>query len=202
MSQKLKKSIQVVVSLGVAVWIFWLLYRDIEFSSLKEQILSSNWFWILTSIVIALGGFWIRGWRWSLLIKKDEGLPVTPNRAYHASMVGYLINLVVPRAGEVAKCGVLSRTNGISLGHLLGTVILERSIDLLFLVATIFLAFLIENQLFLSLAGELVDLPSLGEKVLSNLPLALGAFAVLALIIYFIFRRFRSNGMIGKLQEF
>src|SRR5690606_3596438 len=78
----------------------------------------------------------------------------------------------------------------------------ERSIDLLFLVATIFLAFLIENQLFLSLAGELVDLPSLGEKVLSNLPLALGAFAVLALIIYFIFRRFRSNGMIGKLQEF
>jgi uncharacterized protein (TIRG00374 family) len=202
MSQKLKKTIQVLASLAVAVWIFWLLYRDIEFSSLKEQILSSNWFWILMSIVIALVGYWIRGWRWSLLINDEEGAPVTPNRAYHATMVGYLVNLIVPRAGEVARCGVLSRTNGISLGHLLGTVILERSIDLLFLIATIFLAFLIENQLFLSLSGELVDVAGLGQKILSNLPVVFGALAVLAVAIFFIFRKFKSQGMVGKLQEF
>jgi uncharacterized protein (TIRG00374 family) len=202
MNQKLKKSIQVLASLGLAVWIFWLLYRDIEFSSLKEQVLSSNWFWILTSVVIAWGGFWLRGWRWSLLIRQEGALPVTANRAYHATMVGYLINLIIPRAGEVAKCGVLSRTNGISLGHLLGTVIIERGIDLLFLVATVILAFLIEHQLFLSLANQLVDLSSLGQKLLSNLPLVSSVMAVATLAIYFIFRRFRSNGMIRKLQEF
>ena len=202
MSQKLKKSIQVIASLGIAVWIFWLLYRDIEFSNLKAQIVSSNWFWIVMSIAIAWVGFWIRGWRWSLLIKQDEGLPVTPNRAYHASMVGYLVNLVVPRAGEVAKCGVLTRTNGISLGHLLGTVILERSVDLLFLALSIFLAFVIENELFVALARQLINFESLGNRVLSNLPIVLFSSALFAIFIYFIFKKFRRSGMAGKLQKF
>lgn len=202
MSPKIKQAIQVTVSLGIAVWIFWLLYRDIEFSSLKEQILSSNWFWILLSLGIAWGGYWIRGWRWSLLIRKDEGKKVSPNRAYHAVMVGYLVNMLVPRAGEVARCGVLSRSNNISLGHLLGTVILERSVDLLFLVSTIFLAFLLENQLFLSLAHQLIDLNSLGQKLLQNLPMLIGALAVFVLLIYFLFQKFRNRGIINKLQSF
>ncbi|HAZ24444.1 MAG TPA: TIGR00374 family protein, partial [Algoriphagus sp.] len=106
----------------------------------------------------------------------------------------------VPRAGEVARCGVLSRTNGISIGHLLGTVILERSIDLLFLIATILLAFLVENELFLNLAGQLVDLDNLGEKLVQNLPLVLGGILVFCLVIYFILRRFRDNGFIQKIQ--
>lgn len=202
MSPKIKQAIQVTVSLGIAVWIFWLLYRDIEFSSLKKQILSSNWFWILLSLGIAWGGYWIRGWRWSLLIRKDEGKKVSPNRAYHAVMVGYLVNMLVPRAGEVARCGVLSRSNNISLGHLLGTVILERSVDLLFLVSTIFLAFLLENQLFLSLANQLIDLNSLGQKLLQNLPMLIGALAVFVLLIYFLFQKFRNRGIINKLQSF
>ncbi|WP_035467680.1 lysylphosphatidylglycerol synthase transmembrane domain-containing protein [Algoriphagus mannitolivorans] len=202
MSLKIKQAIQVTVSLGIAIWIFWLLYRDIEFSSLKEQILSSNWFWILLSLGIAWVGYWIRGWRWSLLIRKDEGIKVSPNRAYHAVMVGYLVNMLVPRAGEVARCGVLSRSNNISLGHLLGTVILERSVDLLFLVSTIFLAFLLENQLFISLTNQLIDLNSLSLKLLQNLPMLIGALAVFVLLIYFIFQKFRNRGIINKLQSF
>lgn len=202
MNPKLKQTIQVTVSLGIAIWIFWLLYRDIEFSSLKEQILSSNWFWILLSLGIAWVGYWIRGWRWSLLIQEGEGKKVSPNRAYHAVMVGYLVNMLVPRAGEVARCGVLSRSNQISLGHLLGTVILERSVDLLFLFSTIFLAFLLENQLFVSLANQLIDLEALGQKILQNLPLMIGALAVLVLLFYFIFQKFRNRGIINKLQSF
>lgn len=199
---KLKQGIQVVISLAVAIWIFWFLYKDIELASLLEQIRSSNWFWILLSLAISLFGFWIRGWRWALLIQSDEGKSVTPNRAYHAVMVGYLANLLVPRAGEVARCGVLSRTNGISVGHLIGTVILERSIDLVFLIGTILLAFLVENKLFLALSGELIDLKSLGEKVLNNLPILVGGLIIFLIFCYLVFKRFRNHGIINKLQNF
>ena len=190
------------ISLGIAIWIFWLLYRDIEFSSLKEQILTSNWFWILLSLIIAWAGYWIRGWRWSLLILEEGEKKVSPNRAYHAVMVGYLVNMLVPRAGEVARCGVLSRSNQLSLGHLFGTVILERSVDLLFLASTIFLAFVLENSLFLSLANQLIDLNSIGQKILQNLPMMIGALAVLVLLVYFVFQKFRNRGIINKLQAF
>lgn len=199
---RIKQTIQILISLAIAVWIFWFLYKDIEFNSLVEQIFSSNWAWIGLSLAIALGGYALRGWRWTLLIQENEGKKVTLSDAYHAVMVGYLANMIVPRAGEVARCGVLSRTNGISIGHLLGTVILERSIDLLFLIATILLAFLVENELFLNLAGQLVDLDNLGTKLLQNLPLVLGGILVFCLVIYFILRRFRDNGFIQKVQHF
>jgi glycosyltransferase 2 family protein len=202
LNPKIKQGIQVAVSLAVAVWIFWFLYKDIEMASLVAQLRSSNWFWIVSSLAISLFGFWVRGWRWALLIQADEGKPVTANRAYHAVMVGYLANMLVPRAGEVARCGVLSRTNGISVGHLFGTVILERSIDLLFLTGTILLAFLLENKLFLALAGELVDVESIGQKLINNIPVLLGGLIVLFLFLYLLFRKFRNHGIVNKLQNF
>lgn len=199
---KAKQGIQMVISLAIAGWIFWFIYKDIELSSLTDQLRSSNWYLILFSLAISLLGYWLRGWRWALLINKEEGKEVSANRAYHAVMVGYLVNLLIPRAGEVARCGVLSRTNGISVGHLFGTVVLERSIDLLFLGLTIFLAFLLENQLFLALAGELMDLESLAEKVLSNLPIFIGGIAVFLIFFYFLFKKFQNHGLVKKIQNF
>lgn len=202
LNPKIKQGIQVVISLAIAIWIFWFLYKDIQLTNLLDQIRSSNWFWILLSLTISLLGYWLRGWRWALLINSEGGKKVTSNRAYHAVMVGYLVNLLVPRAGEVARCGVLSRTNGISIGHLFGTVILERSIDLLFLVFTIILAFLIENQLFLSLASELMDLETLGGKLLSNLPIFIGGAVVFIIFIYLLLKKFQNHGVVKKIQNF
>ncbi len=201
-NSRIKSLIQVAISLGVAIWIFWLLYRDIEFSSLWYQVKSSNWIWISASLAIAWLGFWIRGWRWSLLIQDHQGIAVSPNRAYHAAMVGYLANMLVPRAGEIARCGVLSRTNGTSVGHLIGTVILERSIDLFFLIGTICLAFILENQLFLSLADNLIDLTVLIQKVAGNWHLFLGGIFVFVLFIYFLFQKFRHHDLVAKAQAF
>lgn len=200
--QNLKQIIQVTISLGIAIWIFWFLYRDIALDSLLVQIKSTNWSWIFASLFISLFGFWLRAWRWTLLIRSDEGEKVKPNRAYHAVMVGYLVNLLIPRAGEVAKCGVLTRTNGISLGHLLGTVILERSVDLLFLVSTIGLAFLVENELFLSLASLLVDVDDLWAKILANLPVFLGGLVIFIIFMVLILRKYRDHGLIKKIRHF
>ena len=203
MSQKyIKQFIQVVISLGIAIWIFWFLYKDIALDSLIDQVRSSNWYWIVFSIVISILGYFVRSWRWTLLIDTEEGKKVTLTRAYHALMVGYLANMLIPRAGEVARCGVLTRTNGISIGYLIGTVIVERSVDLICLVCTIILAFLVEKDLFLDLASQLVDVNSLGQKVLSNLPIVIGIFIILGLAVFYIFKRFRDHGLINKLQHF
>ena len=201
--KRFKQVAQVVISLLLALWIFWFLYRDIELSSLKVQLQSSDWFWITFSLMITWIGFWIRGWRWALLIKSQAvELEVSPNRAYHAVMVGYLANLLVPRAGEIARCGMLARTNGASVGHLIGTVILERSIDLIFLVFTIALSFLVENRLFTSLAIELIDLQVVWEKIKDYLPLVIGGVLVFSLFLYYFMRKFRGKGLISKLQQF
>lgn len=203
MHPKIKQVLQVALSLGIALWIFWFLYRDIEFAQLQAQLASSNWFWILLSLLIAWAGYWLRGWRWALLFRQEaDQLPVSSNRAYHAVMVGYLVNLLIPRAGEVARCTVLTRNNGIPLGQAIGTVLVERSVDLLFLAGTIFTAFLLENKLFLSLAGQLVNLSSLTSSLLNKLPLLLGGAAVFLLSLYLLGRKYRNHGLVNKLQLF
>ena len=203
MHPKIKQVLQVALSLGIALWIFWFLYRDIEFAQLQAQLASSNWFWILLSLLIAWAGYWLRGWRWALLFRQEaDQLPVSSNRAYHAVMVGYLVNLLIPRAGEVARCTVLTRNNGIPLGQAIGTVLVERSVDLLFLAGTIFTAFLLENELFISLAGQLVNLNSLTSSLLDKLPLLLGGTAVFLLFLYLLGRKYRNHGLVNKFQLF
>lgn len=202
LTTKVKQGIQIVVSLLVAIWIFWFLYKDIELTSLIAQLRATNWFWIFLSLSISVAGYWLRGWRWALLIHPEEGEKTNAGRAYHSMMVGYLVNLLIPRAGEVARCGVLSRTNGIPFGHLLGTVILERSIDLLFLVSIIILAFLVENQLFLALVDQLIDLTGLAGKLLSNLPYLIGGIAIIGFAIFLLARKFRNHGVIKRAQNF
>jgi len=198
----MKQFIQIVISLGIAVWIFWFMYKDIALDSLVDQIQSSNWAWILFSLSISMLGYLVRSWRWTLLIDTEEGEKVTVTRAYHAVMVGNLVNMLLPRAGEVARCGVLTRTNGISVGYLIGTVIVERSVDLLCLATTITLAFFIEKDLFLNLVSQLIDIHALGQSILSNLPILIGGIAVLMLLLWYILRRFRDKGLINKIQHF
>jgi len=203
MHPKIKQLLKVALSLGIALWIFWFLYRDIKFDQLQAQLASSNWFWILLSLFIAWLGYWIRGWRWALLIRNEsDQVPVSSNRAYHAVMVGYLVNLLIPRAGEVARCTVLTRNNGIPLGQAIGTVLVERSVDLLFMSGTIFIAFLLESQLFISLVGELVDLSALTSTLLSKLPLLLGGGAIFLLFLYLLGRKYRNHGLVNKFQVF
>jgi uncharacterized protein (TIRG00374 family) len=117
-------------------------------------------------------------------------------------MVGYLVNLLIPRAGEVARCTVLTRNNGIPLGQAIGTVLVERSVDLLFMAGTFFLAFLLESQLFVSLVGQLVDISALTSKLLSQLPLLLGGGTLFLLFLYLLGKKYRNHGFVNKLQLF
>lgn len=190
------------LSLIVAIWIFWFLYKDISFESLRKSVSETSFLLLGSSIFVSLIGFWLRAWRWTLLLDAEESKRTPSLRAFWALMIGYLTNMLVPRAGEVARCGVLAKTNGLQMGKLIGTVILERTVDLLFLVFTIFLAFIIERNLFLRLFSELVSLSSLLEKLIQYLPLLIGAFLVLSIFLFFAFQKYKDRNVFLKLRHF
>ncbi|MCH7407879.1 flippase-like domain-containing protein [Belliella sp. DSM 111904] len=198
----LKQGIQVVVSLIVAVGIFWFLYKDISFEELSEAVAELSWYWLAASILVALVGFWLRAWRWKLLIDASAETKVKTSRTFWALMIGYLANLIVPRAGEVARCGVLKRTDGLDMGKLVGTVIVERSIDLLMMLICIFLAFVIERNLFISIFEELVATDDISDSLMSILPIVIGAIFVIALVIFFVFKKYKENRLVKKVRNF
>lgn len=198
----IKQWIQVVLSLGVAIWIFWFLYKDISLAELADVIAETSILWLGASILIAIWGFWLRAWRWKLLIDAGETHHTSTWRAFWALQIGYLANLIVPRAGEVARCGVLKKTEGIEMGKLFGTVILERTIDLLFMASTIFLAFFFERELFVKLFSELISLDGLFEKINNALPIFIGGLVIALIFFYYLFNKYRDNSLIKKLRHF
>jgi uncharacterized protein (TIRG00374 family) len=198
----LKQWIQVALSLIVAIWIFWFLYKDISMDSLLKSVSETSFLLLGTSILVSLFGFWLRAWRWTLLIDADALRQTPTARAFWALMIGYLTNMLVPRAGEIARCGVLAKTNGLQTGKLLGTVILERTVDLLFLAFTIFLAFIIERNVFLQLFEDLISVDVLIEKLIRYLPLLIGGLIVLAIFIYLAFKKYKDHNVFKKLRHF
>lgn len=190
------------LSFGVAIWIFWFLYKDIRFESLKSALSETTFALVGLSILVSLMGYWIRAWRWRLLIEAGEKIKVSTGRSFVALMIGYLTNLLIPRAGEVARCAVLAKTEEQQMGKLLGTVILERTIDMLFMLMTITLAFLLERRLFVNLLADLIAFDEIAQKILGSLPLLIGGILITGIFLYFVLHKYRESGFFRKVRHF
>lgn len=198
----IKQWVQVLLSLLAAIWIFWFLYKDIKIESLTEALRQASVFWISLSIVISIWSYWLRAWRWKLLIEAGATKRLKTSNAFWALMIGYFANLAIPRAGEVARCGVLKKTERLQMGKLLGTVIVERTVDLLFLIGIVVLAFFTETATFLSLTGDLVSMETLQNSLTRYLPLLLGFLTALGVLSYWGLRKYRDTGLVKKLRHF
>lgn len=170
--------------------------------SLAGSLRQASVLWIAFSILISLLGYWLRAWRWKLLIEADAPRQVHTLRIFWALMTGYLVNLLIPRAGEVARCGALNKTDKLPMAKLLGTVILERSVDLLFLILVMVMALLVEHRVFMSIIQELVSLEALVFAAKNYLPFVLGGAAVSGIFLYWVFQQYGDKGLIQKLRHF
>lgn len=126
---------------AVGVIIFWVLYRKIEWREITGALKGLNYFWIFLSIVFGLLAQFSRAIRWKMLMKPLGYNPRLSN-TFLSVLVLYFVNLIVPRAGEVARCGVLAKTDKIPFTKLVGTVFVERLADtiMLFILALIIFA--------------------------------------------------------------
>jgi uncharacterized protein (TIRG00374 family) len=127
-----------------------------------QQIASANIFWVSASGVISVIAFVVRAHRWNLLIEPMGYSPSLKNTTYSV-LVGYFANLAFPRLGEVSRCGALSKAESIPFNKLLGTVIIERIIDVLSLLVCILLAATIEYKRLGNFFSEKIFEP-LSEK--------------------------------------
>lgn len=202
MSKKIKQGVQVTVSLLIALIIFFYLYRDIEKDTILEALGETDWFLLLSSVSVGILGYWLRAWRWKILIETGENYRIKTGNVFWALMFGYLINLVIPRAGELARCAAVNRSYPIKTGKIFGTVVLERTIDMVFMLLLIALAFLLQGSVFLEIFGLLVSLPALTAFMNSYFTLGMVILAGGIGILYLAYRKYRHSGWIAKIRQF
>jgi hypothetical protein len=130
-----KRVLNVVVSLIVAGLFIWLAARTVDPSEFREQFSQVTFYWLPFFIVIILTSHYLRAERWRLLLHRDIKAKIPRSTLFAGVMFGYFMNILVPRLGEISRPVYVARKHGLSSGNLLGTIVLERIID----VCTMFL---------------------------------------------------------------
>src|SRR6188474_3905330 len=145
MKKKLINIVKYVILLVVAAALLLYALKGMDVEKIMQQIFSANIFWVSVSGLISIIAFIVRAHRWNLLIEPMGYSPSLKNTTYSV-LVGYFANLALPRLGEVSRCGALSKAESIPFNKLLGTVIIERIIDVLSLFVCILLAAVLEYK--------------------------------------------------------
>ena len=138
----MRTSIKIVLPLALGCLLLWFLYRNMDITEIWSVIKNGvNYRIILLSLVFGLGANVMRGLRWGLLIE-SLGEKFRMRNAVYAVLGNYAVNLVLPRVGEVWRCGMVTKYDGISFSKLLGTLLVDRVSDTL-MVGLITLAIVI-----------------------------------------------------------
>ena len=179
---------------AVGCLLLWFAFRSVNFSKLLAELKEADYSWLLLSVLFGFFAFASRARRWVLLINPLGFNPSTKN-AFYSLMTGYLANLALPRIGEITRCVALGKKEKIPVDQLIGTVVIERTVDFIsLLIIMIMLIFTSGEQIGLFLK-ESILLP-IQQKVFSifgNTRALWAVLFVLGIVTLFLVFRYKKN---------
>lgn len=188
-----KKTIAVlkyVISLGLAILLLYLAFKNIDFAEFWKKAQTVDYTWVIISIAISILSYWARAYRWNILLKPLGYAELSAYRTSLAVLVGYLANLAFPRLGEITRCGMLKRSDNVPVSSSLGTVISERLIDMVTLMFLIVLLLFVEYERFVSfLTDTFSGLETIDGIVWKAALLLIGLVVVLFLGFFLLFKK-------------
>lgn len=136
-----KTLIRSILFLLIGIAIFWWVFRGTDWNNLVQEFRKVEWIWIMVSLVLNLLALTIRAFRWKALFIPMQYNPHTFN-LFLGNVVMAFTNQVIPRGGEIARLGVVNKTDRVPFAKLFGTVLVERLTDLVILFM-IFIALIV-----------------------------------------------------------
>jgi len=160
---ELKKASRNILFLLAGLLLLWVSFRGIDFPKLGAILLKADYIWLIAAVLVSFVAFVIRARRWKLLIEPLGFNPSLKN-TYHSLLTGYFANMIFPRLGEVTRCAALSRKEKMPFDRLVGTVILERTIDFITVLLLLGILLLAGSATTGSFLADSIIRP-MGEKV-------------------------------------
>lgn len=185
MKSKTGQIIFTVIAIVLAGIFIGLTVKETNFKVLKTALKEANYLWIVISMLLSIFSYWLRAARWNLLLA-PIGHPVKVQSGFWAISFAYFMNLTIPRSGEIARATSLYKMEKVPVDKSLGTIVLERVIDIFFL-GLFFLLTLIFNSKTLFSFFSLGERPSTGKFLIAG-----GLFLLICLVFFFIRNRIRN----------
>ncbi len=202
MKKALVQFLKLAIPISLGIYLVVTIYKDLD-NEQREALFYSfekaNYLWVALAFVMGLLSHYIRGYRWKFQMEA-MGYQTSSLNNFMAVMIGYIVNLILPRVGEVSRAASITKYEKIPFQKSFGTILSERALDFIVLLSITGITVILQFAVLESFVNQM------GEKVLEKLnsPLFwfLAVLAVLAIpISLFVFRRYRSNSFISKIAE-
>lgn len=148
--KNLLKYFNIFVPFALAIGILWWMYRGTDWREmLRVAVHDIHWGWMLLSLAFGVVPLVFRALRWRMALL-PMGEDASTRLCTDSIFLSYASSLVIPRIGEVTRCGTLKKFGGISFTKSLGTVVTERVIDSVLMLLIAVLGFLSQLPVFLT----------------------------------------------------
>lgn len=192
MDFKIKKTLKIIIPLLFGGGLVWYLFTIIPPKTLLEYFKNANYWWIALGLFFGILSHLSRAYRWKFMLEPLGYKPRFINSTL-AVLIGYFVNLAIPRAGEVSRASVMTNYEGIPFEKGFGTIVAERIADLIMMFLIIGITLLIQFDFIIKLLTKNVDPIKMG--------LSLIVFMGVAFLFYSYVRK-STNGLGLKIKTF
>jgi len=204
MNKKNRSAIlQIVIFLGLAIGLMMWQYNSMSEENKTAMFRSfSNvrWIYLLPIFVIGLLSHYFRSLRWKQLLAPLSIFPSTINTLFTV-LLGYLVNTLLPRFGEVAKCTALGKYEHEPVDKLIGTIIAERAFDVVCLLIIIFLTLALQYDIVYPIANDIYHkmfFDANGQFIWLRIGIASGVL-IIGIVALVLFYKKIKNSKIGNI---
>lgn len=179
MKKQISKWLSILLPLLIGIAIIYYQFSTLtadEVVKIKICFKKANYSYIYLSLIISILGYWSRAYRWKYALN-HLGYQTKFHNNFFTVCVSYLVNLTIPRSGEITRAALIKKYEEVPFDKAFGTIVAERIVDLL-----IFLLFVIVG--FVSQFDTLYRF--LKTKNISFDTILTAIFAMIVLFIIFI----------------
>lgn len=167
-------------------------FTSSQLTHLEELFSTADYRYVFLAMFLALISDFLRAYRWNFLLV-PLGHKVKLQNSIMAVGAAYLLNLVIPRGGEVTRAIIVKKYDNVPMDHGFGTIIAERAIDFLVLLSLIIVTLALQFTMLKDFLSEYISF----EKIIY-----LGLIVVALFIVAFLFFKKSENRFFLKLKKF
>lgn len=131
LKNKIYNILKIILPLLLSILFISYALEDFNYTLFIDSLKNANYLFIISSILLLIIIIFLRSLRWKLLFTKQLKI----NDLYQSQLIGYMGNNIFPlRLGELLKALFLEKKSKISKYEIIGTVVLERVLDLVGLI--------------------------------------------------------------------
>ncbi len=131
--------IPLLIGIGIIYYQFTTLTSE-ELEKIKISFIKADYFYIFLSLFIALFGYWSRAYRWKYALQ-HLGYQTKFHNDLMTVCVSYLVNLTIPRSGEISRAALLKKYENVPFDKAFGTIVAERIVDMLIFLLFVIIGF-------------------------------------------------------------